>query len=306
MSTLRQGAYLIAALALAACASTPPEEDPVQIRLKDLDTRLGHIERVVNNQSLVELGQRVDTLEADVRTLRGQLEELQNADESLRKQQRDFYTDLDRRIAALEGAGRGTGSGAGGLAGSPGSAGVGVGGSSSAGPSASDSASAGAGASPGNPAGAPLSGSAASAGEPPDTGATGNGASAANPAEQTAYTQAFDLLKGGNYPAAVAAFKSFLVTYPLSELASNAQYWLGETYYVTRDFENALAAFQRVVRDWPASRKAPDALVKLGYAQAELKRYAAAHSTFDMVIAQYPGTDAAKLARDRLAKLPTP
>jgi tol-pal system protein YbgF len=134
--------------------------------------------------------------------------------------------------------------------------------------------------------------------------ASGSGAVSASPAEQTAYAQAFDLLKNSNYPAAMNAFKGFLASYPLSDLASNAQYWLGETYYVTGDYSNALDAFQRVVRDWPASRKAADALVKLGFTQVALKRNAAARSTLGLVTSQYPGTDAAKLAQEQLDKLP--
>jgi len=90
------------ALALAGCATTPPEEDPVQLRLADLDARLGRVERVVNNQSLVDLGRRLDALEADVRSLHGATEELQNGGEAVRKQQRDLYADLDRRISQLE------------------------------------------------------------------------------------------------------------------------------------------------------------------------------------------------------------
>ena len=68
------------------------------------------------------------------------------------------------------------------------------------------------------------------AGQPP---------SGAGSAEQAAYVQAFDVLKSGNYAAPIAGFKQFLATYPQSALADNAQYWLGEAYYVTRDFDNA-------------------------------------------------------------------
>ncbi len=89
-------------------------------------------------------------------------------------------------------------------------------------------------------------------------------------ADQAAYNQAFDILKAGKYADAITAFQQFLQTYPQSSLADNAQYWLGESYYVTRDFQNAAAAFQTVLDRWPDSRKAPDALLKLGYTQAEL------------------------------------
>lgn len=93
---------LAAAALLGACA-TVPEEDPVQTRLDDLDTRLRRAEAVVANQSLLSLAQQLDALQADIRALRGRVDELQNASDQLRKQQRDLYADLDRRLAALEG-----------------------------------------------------------------------------------------------------------------------------------------------------------------------------------------------------------
>lgn len=105
---------LITVLA-AGCATVPPDQDPVQIRLNDLDARVSKVERVVSNQSLVQLARQVDTLQAEVRDLRGQVEDLQNTTRELRKQQRDLYNDLDKRVGALEhGSTAGGGSGAGG------------------------------------------------------------------------------------------------------------------------------------------------------------------------------------------------
>lgn len=83
-----------------------PEEDPVQIRLGDLDARLRRAEAVVANQSLLQLAQQLDALQAEIRTLRGRAEEQQHSNDTLRKQQRDLYADLDRRLAALEGGSR--------------------------------------------------------------------------------------------------------------------------------------------------------------------------------------------------------
>ncbi len=103
------GAACIAALALAGCAATPPEEDPVQIKLHDLDTRLARIERVVANQSLLQLANDVESLRSDVRALHNDVDELSHNLEANRKQQRDLYADLDQRMKSLEGraAGRG-------------------------------------------------------------------------------------------------------------------------------------------------------------------------------------------------------
>jgi tol-pal system protein YbgF len=92
----------LATVLLAGCASVPPDQDPTQIRLNDLEARVAKVERIVSNQSLVQLATQVDSLQAQVRDLRGQIEELQNANQALRKQQRDLYGDLDKRVAALE------------------------------------------------------------------------------------------------------------------------------------------------------------------------------------------------------------
>src|SRR3984957_6696832 len=117
------GACVIA-LAMAGCASTPPEEDPVQIKLNDLDTRLTRIERVVSNQSLLDLANQGESLRNDLRAMHNDVDQLNNRLEASRKQQRDLYADLDRRMKILEsrGAAAGTGDTAGGAgAGTPGS-----------------------------------------------------------------------------------------------------------------------------------------------------------------------------------------
>ncbi len=94
-------ALLLGSLLLSGCV-TPPEQDPTYQKLVEVDGRVLRIERVINNQSLLTLAQKDDALQADLRTLRGQLEELQNSVEKLRTQQRDLYADLDKRMQTLE------------------------------------------------------------------------------------------------------------------------------------------------------------------------------------------------------------
>jgi tol-pal system protein YbgF len=106
-------AVVLCSLGIVGCAVSP-EEDPVQIRLKDLDSRVQRIERVLTNQSLLELAQRIDTLQADLRTIRGEVEVLQNQGEGGKNQSRALYGDLEKRLAALETLG-----GVGGSAGAP-------------------------------------------------------------------------------------------------------------------------------------------------------------------------------------------
>jgi tol-pal system protein YbgF len=107
---------VVAALLLAGCAVSP-EEDPVQIRMNDLDQRLQRIERVMTNQSLLQMAQRIDALQADLSRMRGEVELLQNQSEGGKSQSRALYGDLEKRIAALETLG-----GVGGASGAAGSA----------------------------------------------------------------------------------------------------------------------------------------------------------------------------------------
>ena len=72
------------------------------IRMNDLDARVQRIERVLTNQSLLELAQRLDALQADLRTIRGEVELLQNETQGGKTQSRNLYGDLEKRLAALE------------------------------------------------------------------------------------------------------------------------------------------------------------------------------------------------------------
>jgi tol-pal system protein YbgF len=96
------GAVLLVGL-VSACATVPPEEDPVQIKLNDLEGRVQRIERVVSNQSLLDMAQKLDAAQADVRSLRGRLEVLENNNEALKRQQRELYSDLEKRLTASGG-----------------------------------------------------------------------------------------------------------------------------------------------------------------------------------------------------------
>ncbi len=117
------------------------------------------------------------------------------------------------------------------------------------------------------------------------------------------YQAAFELLKEERYEQAGMAFQQFLVTYPDSELADNAQYWLAESHYVTQKFGEALSEFERVINQYPRSRKVPDSLLKLGYCNYELKSWDAARASLARVQADYPETTAARLAGQRLKRM---
>jgi tol-pal system protein YbgF len=237
------GTLTILAAVAAGCATTP-EEDPMVVKMNDLDRRLERIERVLSNQSLLDLSQQIQSLQTDVRSLRGQFEELQHSSGGVKEQQRGLYSDLDRRLQALE-------------------------------------------------AGVPVM--QAAEGETPLPMPTGS--------DRMNYQAAFDLLKSGQYEKATAAFQKFLVTFPDSALADNAQYWLGESYYVTRRYDDALKAFRVVVDKYPESRKLPDAWLKIGYTQYEMKAWKPARDALTRVQREYPDSSAAPEAAKRLEKM---
>ncbi|MEO0998603.1 MAG: tol-pal system protein YbgF, partial [Pseudomonadota bacterium] len=226
------------ALVTAACATVPPEEDPVVLKLNELERRIVAMERVVQNDSLVNLVTTLESLRQDVSQLRGQVETLTFESESASERQRELYLDLDTRIQALE-QGRGAVAG----------------------------------------------GDGVQAGELPVPGGS----------DQGNYRAAFELLKEGRYDQASNAFQQFLVAYPDSELADNAQYWLAESFYVSQKFAEALPAFQRVVDEHPDSAKVPDALLKIGYCNYELGNWNDARGALVRVESEYSDTTAARL-----------
>ena len=90
-------------LMLAGCATTiPPEEDPVFLKLTDLEARLIRIERVIDNQSLIELAARVDQLQSEIQAVRGETETLVFQTNNAGDRQRDLYVDVDGRLQELE------------------------------------------------------------------------------------------------------------------------------------------------------------------------------------------------------------
>jgi tol-pal system protein YbgF len=231
---------------LAGCVTTPPEQDPVVQKLSELDGRLLRLERVLSNQSLLDLSQRLEAAQAEARTLRGQIEELQFRNQGAGEQQRELYDDLSKRLQALE-----------------------------------------------------TSNSQAQV----QQAAAGSGLPVPGGDDRANYQAAFDLLRDGKYTEATEGFKLLLTRFPASSMADNAQYWLGESYYVTRDFASALKAFRAVVDKYPDSRKLPDALLKIGYCDYELQNWKSARTALGQVVQQFPDTTAARLAQQRLVKM---
>jgi tol-pal system protein YbgF len=123
----------------------------------------------------------------------------------------------------------------------------------------------------------------------------------ANPEEQ--YQQAFGLLSQANYGEAELALRAFVAQNPQDALAGNAKYWLGETFYVRQDYQQAAITFAEAYQEYPGSGKAPDNLLKLGMSLSALGSKNDACGTFAELLKRYPQAAATVLQRAKQERL---
>ena len=123
-------------------------------------------------------------------------------------------------------------------------------------------------------------------------------------AEQDAYNLALSRLRAGRYQQSSSDFQTFINTYPASPLLSDAYFWLGESHYAKRDFEQAKQMFLLLGSRYPESDKLPDALLKLGYTYSELGDNDKARQVLQRLRSAFPGVPAANLAEKHLSRLP--
>lgn len=225
------------------------------------------------DRRLLELLEQINQLQREIRQLRSDVEVMQHGLKGVKRRQRELYLDVDRRLRDVEvGAVR-------------------------AAQSAQQGTSAAAAVSPGS---APVAETASVQGSPE---AVPPAPAAAEAQIRREYQQAFDLLREGRYARAAEAFQGFLKQYPDSAYSDNAQYWLGETSYVSRDYQAAAAQFKKVLDDYPDSTKIPDATLKLGFTYYELGNWEQARTALETVLQQYPDSTAARLAQTRLNRM---
>jgi tol-pal system protein YbgF len=147
------------------------------------------------------------------------------------------------------------------------------------------------------------SGSPPAGRETPETVPEGKG-EPVTPAIQALYDRGYTLYHQKHYVDAETSFQRFLQAEPRSELAANAQYWIGECRYSRGDMRGALAAFRETVTRYPQGNKAADALLKAGMSLESLGDREGARDTYQEVLRRYPGTAVAAVAEERRAKLP--
>ena len=278
---LRALALLIGGMVLAApaCAGLFDDEEArrqiaqQQQRLDDLRSqidmvsgRIAKVEETLKSQPVqpvLDLANQIEALREELRSLRGQIEVVNNNIDSASKRQRDMYVDLDTRLRRVEQA-------------------------ATAVPPAPINPAA-----PGTPGAANVPGAAVA---PAATAAP-------TPEETRAYEAAQSQRRIGNYQGAIAAFQSFVAQHPKSSLAPRAQYWIGDSYFNLRDYKNAVASQQKLIATYGDSSSVPDALLNIASCQLEQGDAAAARKTMDGLVARFPSSEAAEKAKRCLATL---
>ncbi len=258
---MRTGIKLMLVVAAALGAAAP-----AHAQRQSLADRVGAIEQqMYNNSSNQDLLNQLSALRQQVQGLQSTIEQLQHDNAQLKQSNQDAFLDLDERINRLES------------------------GSAPAAPALPALPDAGASA---PQVKLPAENAPVVRGDASALAATGD--------ERAAYNVAFDALKAGKYDDSAQLFISFLELYPQGVYAPNALYWLGESYYATRNFDMAEARFRELISRYPTHDKASGGLLKVGLSQFGAGKVEAAQQTLESVVTQYPGSDAARTAQDRL------
>jgi len=117
------------------------------------------------------------------------------------------------------------------------------------------------------------------------------------------YRGALILFGKGRMAEARTALQQVFDADPSGELADNALYWIGETFYAAGDYSSAMRAYERVTKEYPEQNKAPDAMFKIGLTFAKTGDLGMARKTFDEVIKRYPYSTAASSAKLELKRV---
>jgi tol-pal system protein YbgF len=125
----------------------------------------------------------------------------------------------------------------------------------------------------------------------------------ADPAEVRDFEGALATLRKGDFAQAQASFTDFNRRYPSSGYNASALFWLGNAQYAQRNYKAAIINFSALMFAAPAHLRAPEALLSIANCQVELKEVKGARKTIDELVKVYPESEAAKVGKERLAKL---
>ncbi len=248
---------------------TQAQIQQLQSQVQDLQVRLARIEAVMQGQGLLTLYNDIQSLKDQVAKLNGMSEVQGHQLDQLDRRQLDLYQNLDQRITAQALALEKLKTQEGGTEPAP------PAGAASAPPAANAAAAAA-----GGPAVAPKAVS-----------------------ETQAYEAALARFKKGDYRGAADDFRAFQKNFPASSLAANAQFWVGYSLYLLKDYKTSIAEMRRLLQGHPKTPKAPDALLTIASCEVELNQLTSAKTTLRELVKQYPHSTAAGIARKRLELL---
>lgn len=120
---------------------------------------------------------------------------------------------------------------------------------------------------------------------------------------EAAYNACYKTFKEGQYVKAREEFVKFLKQHPKTAYSDNAQFWVGETWYVEEKYERAIVEYEKVVKDYPSGDKVPYALLKQGMAFQKLGDKASARIVYNQIVKKYPNTNQARVAKAKLSEL---
>ncbi|TNW12181.1 tol-pal system protein YbgF [Xylella fastidiosa] len=257
--------FCVVAMALGTVAPSSAQMSSLADRVMALE------QRASDPQVNIDLINQINDLRSQIRQMQGSIEEMQHGYEQLKQQSKDQYLDLDSRLKPIESG-------------------------SVREPSRV----------PANPV-SQVSPShsnqlIAMSEQSPNVHGDASALTISNE-ERIAYNVAFDALKNSKYADAAELFMSFLQLYPNGVYTHNALYWLGESYYAMHDFVSAEAQFRTLLSRYPTHDKASGSLLKEALCQANQGKNDAAQHSLEQVLSQYPGTDAARLAQERLQSM---
>ena len=126
------------------------------------------------------------------------------------------------------------------------------------------------------------------------------------PSANTLYENGLRDIQSGKYDLARSEFQDYLKYYSNTDLASNAQFYLGEILYKQKQYNDAVAAYDKVLTNYPKSFKLGPARLKKGMALLDLGQKSAAIREFREVIRAFPGSEEDRMARAKLKELGIP
>ena len=232
---------LFAWLSLGALADepVPGSYQQLQSQIQAMDQRVSYLEVLVQDQGMLSLLREIEALKREVAALEGKAEVNAHKLDIQGKQQTALYLDLDHRLTDL---------------------------ASRPAPTAPQTTIADL-----PEAAAPTAPAASSPQVAFNAPASRPIENAESSAEINQFEAALNHFRAANYVGAISGFKEFSKTYPSSSLASNAQYWIGYSYYAMGDYKAAIAEQQALIAAYPGSSKVPDARANIARCIEALK-----------------------------------